>query len=75
MSLTAASLTGLYTDPNSPEFTCHVSGIRIADPEVRFDLLDYQGQVLATHTTPLTDLDFASAATAWGGTRGGRHFR
>lgn len=70
MSLTAESLTGLYTDPHSPEFTCHVSGIRIADPEVRFDLLDYQGQVLATHTTPLTDLDFASAATAWGGTIG-----
>ncbi|HEX5102354.1 MAG TPA: hypothetical protein VFV87_00985 [Pirellulaceae bacterium] len=53
MTLQANSPTGLYVYPATPVFTCDVSGIRIAQPEVRFDLLDYEGQILATQTVPL----------------------
>jgi hypothetical protein len=62
MSLLASSPMGLYDDPQSVAFTCNVSGIRIAEPHVRFDLLDYEGQVLATHTAPLTRSEPATAA-------------
>jgi hypothetical protein len=64
MSLAASSPTGLFDDHDQPVFTCDVSGIRIANPEVRFELLDFQGQVLATHTEPLVEDDAFPGAVA-----------
>jgi hypothetical protein len=64
MTLVANRQPGLYVDPAIPELTCEVSGVRIVEPLVHFELLDYQGQVLAKHDSPLADIASGRPTTA-----------
>jgi hypothetical protein len=57
MTLVANRQPGLYVEPEKPELVCEVSGVRIAEPVVRFELLDDQGKSLATHSSPLTAIE------------------
>lgn len=53
MTLETDRPAGLYPDRSAPEIICTVSGVRTIAPEVRFELIDGQGRICATHATPL----------------------
>ena len=53
MTLAANSPTGLYTKREGIELVCEVSGIRVKNPRVRYELFDETGACLAENTAPL----------------------
>jgi hypothetical protein len=53
MQLLATSPTGIYTKRENAELVCSVSGIRVRNPRVRFELFDQKGQRLAESSTAL----------------------
>jgi len=53
MQLSANSPTGIYTKRDGIELICSVSGIRVRNPRVLFELFDHDGQRLADSSTPL----------------------
>jgi hypothetical protein len=53
MQLVANSPTGIYTKRDGADLVCSVSGIRVRNPRVRFELFDHTGQRLAESSTPL----------------------
>jgi hypothetical protein len=53
MNLLATSPTGVYTKREGAELVCSVSGIRVRNPRVRFELFDHTGQRLAESSTAL----------------------
>jgi hypothetical protein len=56
---------GLYPSRDTAELVCEVSGIRVRNPQVRFELFDQTGQSLAEHRRPLLSAaDVAKGAEA-----------
>lgn len=62
MILKPNSPTGIYTRRDGAEVVCEVSGIRVRNPQMRFELFDHTGQRLATQSTPLLAPDATLAA-------------
>jgi hypothetical protein len=62
MQLTSNSPTGLYTKRDAAELVCAVSGIRVRNPRVRFELFDQKGRRLAESSTALLS---AQDAAKW----------
>jgi hypothetical protein len=60
MQLTSVGSLGIYGKKDSPELVCSVSGIRVRNPLVRFELFDHEGQRLSQSSTAL--LSTADAA-------------
>lgn len=53
MQLSSSGPTGIYEKRDSAELICAVSGIRVRNPSVRFELFDHEGKLLADSSTPL----------------------
>jgi hypothetical protein len=53
MQLTSAGPLGIYGKRDSAELVCSVSGIRVRNPRVRFELFDHLGQLLSESSTSL----------------------
>ena len=53
MQLTASKPPGVYSQRETPELICTVSGIRVRNPRVRFELFDQQGQLIDESNQPL----------------------
>src|SRR5262245_7306517 len=53
MLLSPNAPAGIYTSRETAELTCEVSGIRVRNPQVRFELFDQTGQPLSEHRLPL----------------------
>ena len=62
MQLAASNTSGLYTKPDEAKLVCSVSGIRVRNPRVRFELLDQKGNLLAESSTALLS---SQDATKW----------
>jgi len=64
MILAANSPTGLYAKRDGIELVCEVSGIRVKNPRVQFELFDQTGQTLRESSTPLVATAEAARAAA-----------
>lgn len=64
ITLAANSPTGLFTKCDGIELVCEVSGIRVKNPRMRFELFDQTGERLAETSAPLTATAEAARATA-----------
>jgi hypothetical protein len=53
MQLAVSGPNGPYVKLDSPELMCSVSGIRVRNPRLKFELFDQSEQVLAEWSTPL----------------------
>jgi hypothetical protein len=61
MQLLASTPTGILAKRDVGPLTCAVSGIRIKNPRVRFELFDHRGQRLADSTSALVMSEGAGA--------------
>jgi hypothetical protein len=62
MRLSASNATGIFSKREEARLNCSVSGIRVRNPRVRFELVDEKGNVLGESTTALLS---AQDATKW----------
>jgi hypothetical protein len=53
MILKPNSAGGIYSRRDAAELVCEVSGIRVRNPQLRFELFDHTGQKLASQSRPL----------------------
>ncbi|HZN35887.1 MAG TPA: hypothetical protein VFB80_18785 [Pirellulaceae bacterium] len=66
MLLSSNLAAGICTSRDTPELVCEVSGIRVRNPQVRFELFDQAGQRLARHDQSLLSPDEVAKAAEMG---------